>query len=101
MSHAVELVTGYTCEEVLAGGLIDTLVYDHQRYCRELQRVMQGGMLAQCEVRATRGGGQIWMACRLLPIRNDAERLLGLRLSMTDIQARKEAEYSSDTARLR
>lgn len=96
VSHAVELVTGYTCEEVLAGGLIDTLVYDRdQRYCRELvQRVMQGGMPAQCEVRVvTRGGGQIWMACRLLPIRNDAERLLGLRLSMTDIQARKEAEY--------
>ncbi|WP_346286173.1 diguanylate cyclase [Zoogloea sp.] len=96
VSHAVELIAGYRCEEVLAGGLIDTLVYDRdQRYCRELvQRVMQGGMPAQCEVRViTRAGNQIWMACRLLPIRNEAERLLGLRLSMTDIQARKEAEY--------
>lgn len=96
VNRAVETCTGYTADEVLAGDFIDLLVYDKdRRYCRDqVRQVLQTGVAAESELRiATKSGAQLWMVCRWQPIRNEAGSLLGLRASMSDVQARKEAEY--------
>ena len=96
INRAVEISTGYTPEEVLAGDFIDVLVYEKdRRYCRDqVRQVLQTGGAAESELRMlTKSGGQVWMSCRWQPIRDESGTLLGLRVSINDVQARKEAEY--------
>lgn len=96
INEAIEKATGYSVHEVLAGDFIDLLVYDRdRRYCRDqLVQALEGGTSTEFELRlVTKGGTTVWMLGRWQPIRNDAGRLLGLRATLSDIQARKEAEY--------
>lgn len=96
INGAIEKTTGYSVHEVLAGDFIDLLVYDRdRRYCRDqVAQALDGGASAEFELRlVTKDGRTLWMLGRWQPIRNDAGGLLGLRATLTDIQARKEAEY--------
>jgi diguanylate cyclase len=96
VNQAVERHTGYTPEAVLAGDFIDLLIYERdRRYCRDqISQALESGVPAEFELRVmTSAGSLLWMACHWQPIRNEAGALLGLRASMRDIQARKEAEY--------
>lgn len=96
VNGAIEKATGHGVHEVLAGDFIDMLVYERdRRYCREqLARALESGSSAEFELRlVTKAGATLWMLGRWQPIRNDAGRLLGLRVTLTDIHARKEAEY--------
>jgi diguanylate cyclase (GGDEF)-like protein/PAS domain S-box-containing protein len=96
VNQLVELYTGYSAQEVLAADFIDLLVYERdRRYCRDqIRQALEGGVQAEFELRiVTKAGSSLWMACHWQPIRNESGMLLGLRVSMNDIQARKEAEY--------
>ncbi|RTL29049.1 MAG: sensor domain-containing diguanylate cyclase [Rhodocyclaceae bacterium] len=96
INGAIEKATGYSVNEVLAGGFIDRLVYDRdRRYCRDqLAQALEGEASTEFELRlVTKDGRTVWMLGRWQPIRNDEGLLLGLRATLTDIQARKEAEY--------
>lgn len=96
VNQAVERHTGYSSGEVLAADFIELLVYERdRRYCRDqIRQTLESGVPAEFELRVmTKTGSLLWMACRWQPIRNEAGVLLGLRASMHDIQARKEAEY--------
>ncbi|MBL8458440.1 MAG: diguanylate cyclase [Zoogloea sp.] len=96
VNRAVEVSTGYTPDEVLTGDFVELLVYEKdRRYCRDqIGEVLESGVPAESELRiVTKAGKQRWMACRWQPIRNESGSLLGLRALMSDVQARKEAEY--------
>lgn len=96
VNRAIKACAGYTPEEVLAGDFVELLIYERdRRYCREQTRkVLQAGVSAESELRiVTKAGAQVWMACRWQPVHNETGMLLGLRISMSDVQARKEAEY--------
>lgn len=96
INGAIERATDYSVHEVLAGDFIDLLVYDRdRRYCREqIALALQSGSVVEFELRlVTKAGATVWMLARWQPIHNETGRLLGLRATLTDIQARKEAEY--------
>lgn len=96
VNQAVERHTGYTAEEMLAEDFVELLIYERdRRYCRDqIRQALESGVSADFELRVvTKTGSLLWMACHWQPIRNESGALLGLRASMHDIQARKEAEY--------
>ncbi|MBS0348321.1 MAG: diguanylate cyclase [Proteobacteria bacterium] len=96
INGAIERATGYSVHEVLAGDFIDLLVYDRdRRYCREqVALALQGGAVAEFELRLlTKAGATLWVLARWQPIHDETGRLLGMRATLSDIQARKEAEY--------
>ncbi len=96
INQVVERYTGYRADEVLARGFVDLVVYDRDRaYCRErVHETLSGGPPVDFELRLVGAAGNVhWMACHWQPICDADGVQLGLRFTMTDIQARKEAEY--------
>lgn len=96
INPAVERCTGFRAEEVLDGDFVELLIYERdRRFCREQTRtVLETGSPADFELRlAGKQGVALWVACHWQPIRDEAGQLIGLRVTMDDIQARKEAEY--------
>ena len=96
VNRAIERYTGRRAEEVLLGGFVDVVVYERdRRYCRDqIRKALEDGEPAEFELRLVNAGSHVqWMACHWQPIRDDEGALLGLRVTMSDIQARKEAEY--------
>lgn len=96
VNQAIERYTGRSVEEVLAGDFFELTVYERDRsYSRDLLRqALETGVAAEFELRLVNERGNVqWMASHWQPIRSDDGTLLGLRVTMTDIQARKEAEF--------
>ena len=96
VNQAIERYTGRAAEEVLASGFVDLVVYEKDRaYCLEqIRKALAGGPPAEFELRLVNPDGHTqWMACNWQPIRDEAGGLLGVRFTMSDIQARKEAEF--------
>lgn len=95
-NEAIEHATGYAVDELLSGDFIALLVYERdRRYCHDqVRQALESGMPAEFELRVVaKDGATIWMLGRWQPICNEAGRMLGLRVTLSDIQARKEAEY--------
>ena len=93
---AVERLTGHDAAALKAADFVELLVCDRDRaFCRQqLQVLLETGVPADFELRIQRrDGATLWMACHWLPVREEDGRLLSLRVSMEDIQSRKEAEY--------
>lgn len=96
ISHAVETYTGLDATEVLDGDFIERVVYERDRsFCRDqLARALAGDEVAAFELRLINPrSGVHWMSCHWQPIREEDGATLGLRITMSDIQARKEAEF--------
>ena len=96
INEAIEKATGFSVHEVLGGDVINLLIYERdRRYCRDqLAQALEHGSFAEFELRlVTKDGRTVWMLGRWQPIRNDDGVMQGLRVTLTDIQARKEAEY--------
>ena len=96
VSQIIERHTGRSVAEVLAGDFVDLVVYERDRAnCRDqIRRALSDERIGESELRLVGGSrGVQWMSCHWQPIRDDEGRLLGLRVTMSDIQARKEAEY--------
>ncbi len=96
INGAIERATGHSVHEVLAGDFIDLLVYDRdRRYCRDqVALALQSGTVVEFELRLlTKAGTTLWVLARWQPIHDEAGQLLGMRATLSDIQARKEAEY--------
>ncbi len=96
INASIERVSGYTPAECqAAAGLVDLIVYEKDRpfLAKELERdLREEKAAARLEVRLRRKDGTIgWVELNWRPVYGDG-RYLGLRLSMDDIQARKEAE---------
>ena len=96
VNQAIERYTGQPVDVVLAGDFVDLVVYERDRaYCRDqIRQALSSGVAAEFELRLVNGRGSVqWMACYWQPVRSDDGALLGLRATMSDIQARKEAEF--------
>lgn len=95
LSHAIKTYTGLDASEVLDGDFIDRVVYERDRgFCRDqLTRALAGDDVAAFELRLINPRcGVHWMSCHWQPISDEGGMGLGLRITMSDIQARKEAE---------
>lgn len=96
VNQAIERYTGQSVDAVLAADFVDLVVYERDRaYCRDqIRQALSSGVAAEFELRLVNGRGSVqWMACYWQPVRSDDGALLGLRATMSDIQARKEAEF--------
>ena len=94
---AVERVTGHEAATLEAADFVELLVCERDRaFCRQrLRALVERGAPDDFELRIQHhGGGVRWMACHWQPVREEDGRLVGLRVAMEDIQARKEAEYA-------
>ena len=96
INRSIERVTGYSpLECVLAGNLIEMLVCQKDRaYAEEEGRKALAGTSGDnLELRLQRKDGSlVWVAVSWHGIHEAKGRYLGLRVSLDDIQARKEAE---------
>jgi diguanylate cyclase (GGDEF)-like protein/PAS domain S-box-containing protein len=96
INRSIERFTGYTpLECVLAGNPIEMLVYQKDRRYVEEQaaRAFKGAPGDNLELRLARKDGQlVWVSANWQAVRDRQGRDLGLRVSLNDIQARKEAE---------
>jgi diguanylate cyclase (GGDEF)-like protein/PAS domain S-box-containing protein len=96
INRSIERVTGYTpLECVLAGNLIEMLVYQKDRRFAEEQgrRALAGTSGENIELRLQRKDGSlVWVAVTWQAVRDARGKYLGLRVSLDDIQGRKEAE---------
>ena len=95
-NQAVERLTGHDAAALAAADFVELLVCERdQAFCRQqLQVLVETGVPADFELRIQRrDAATVWMACHWLPVREEGGGLLGLRVSMQDIQSRKEAEY--------
>ncbi|MCK7492195.1 MAG: PAS domain S-box protein [Comamonadaceae bacterium] len=96
INRSIERVTGYSpLECVLAGNLIEMLVCQKDRaYAEEEGRKALAGTPGDnLELRLQRKDGNlVWVAVSWHGIHDAKGRYLGLRVSLDDIQARKEAE---------
>ncbi len=96
VSQVIERYTGRTAAEVLEGDFIDLVVYERDRsYCRDqIRQALANGQISEFELRLVSGNrGVQWISCHWHPIRDGNGLLLGLRVTMSDVQARKEAEF--------
>ncbi len=96
VSQVIERYTGRTAAEVLAGDFVDLVVYERDRgYCRDqIRRALADEQISELELRLIGGSrGVHWISWHWQPIRDGEGLLLGLRVTMSDIQARKEAEF--------
>ncbi|HTY99125.1 MAG TPA: PAS domain S-box protein, partial [Rhodocyclaceae bacterium] len=96
INRSIERVSGYTPADCqAAANLIDLLVFEKDRtfVAAELERALgEERAVAHLEVRLRRKDGSIgWVEINWQPI-YDGGRYLGLRVSLDDIQARKEVE---------
>jgi diguanylate cyclase (GGDEF)-like protein/PAS domain S-box-containing protein len=93
----VERLTGYTPEECLAAAdLAELLVHpnDREHARRQGRGARAGGSGREQELRLQhRSGSVVWVLCHWQPFLGADGRQEGVRLSVEDIQARKEAEY--------
>jgi diguanylate cyclase (GGDEF)-like protein/PAS domain S-box-containing protein len=96
VNASIERVTGYTpLECVFAGNLVETLVYQKDRKFALEQglRALQGAQPENLEFRLQhKAGGIVWVAVNWQAIHDADGRYLGLRVSVADIQQRKQAE---------
>lgn len=96
INRSIERVTGYSpLECVLAGNLIEMLVCQKDRAYAEEEgvRALSGTSGDNLELRLQRKDGSlVWVAVSWRGIHDAKGRYLGLRVSLDDIQARKEAE---------
>jgi len=96
INRSIERITGYTpLECVLAGNPIEMLVYQKDRRYVEEQaaRAFKGAPGDNLELRLARKDGElVWVSANWQAVRDGEGRDLGLRVSLNDIQARKEAE---------
>lgn len=96
VNRSIERVTGYTpLECVLAGNLVEMLVYqpDRRYATEEGRRALKGTTGDDLELRLQRKDGSlVWVIVTWQAVRDAAGKYLGLRVSMDDIQARKQAE---------
>lgn len=82
-------------ECALAGDLVETLVYvkDRKFALQEAKRALSSSGTGSFELRLQRkDGGLVWVAVGWQPIHSADGKYLGLRVSMDEIQARKDAE---------
>lgn len=96
VSQVIERYTGRSAAEVLAGDFVDLVVYERDRgYCRDqIRRALADEQISELELRLIGGSSGVqWISCHWQPIRDGEGLLLGLRVTMSDIQARKEAEF--------
>lgn len=96
VNRAVERFIGSDVDKVVAQGFVDMLVYERDRvFCRDrIRQALESGVVTEFELRLVDGHGKMqWMSCHWQPIWDGEQRLVGLRGTMNDIQARKEAEY--------
>ncbi|MDY0011611.1 MAG: GGDEF domain-containing protein [Rhodocyclaceae bacterium] len=97
VSPSVETLTGYSREECLAcEDVVELVVHDSDRAHARSQgrQAAAGGRGVGVELRLDRRDGQIrWVACHWSPFLGPSGDQTGVRLSVEDIQARKEAEY--------
>jgi diguanylate cyclase (GGDEF)-like protein/PAS domain S-box-containing protein len=96
INRSIERVSGYTPAECQAAeSLVQLLVFDKDRsfVATELERALaEERAVAHLEVRLRRKDGSVgWVEINWQPIYGGG-RYLGLRVSMDDIQARKEVE---------
>lgn len=96
VNPSIERVTGYTPEECLqAKNLIALLIYERDRRFAldHALRAIEGSQGRNFETRLTRKDGQvIWVALNWQAIYDANGSYQGLRVSVDEIQARKEAE---------
>lgn len=97
VSPSALALTGYSREECLASrDLVALLVLDSDRaHARNQARMAaEGGRGAGVELRLLRRDGQVrWVACHWSPFLDAQGLQVGVRLSVEDIQTRKETEY--------
>lgn len=96
VSQVIERYTGRSAAEVLAGDFVDLVVYERDRgYCRDqIRRALADEQISELELRLIGGSSGVqWISCHWQPIRDGEGLLLGLRVTMSDIRARKEAEF--------
>lgn len=96
VNRSIERVTGFSpLECALAGNLIETLVYQKDRkFAKEAATAaLEGTAGSNLELRLQKkGGGVVWVMVNWQPIYDTAGEYMGLRVSIDEIQARKEAE---------
>jgi len=96
VSPSVERLTGYTPQFCLqAGNLLELLVYEKDRryFMDTALNAIPGGTGENFELRIRRCDGKvIWVALHWQPVPGQGGEYLGLRVSVDEIQARKEAE---------
>lgn len=96
VNRSVERVTGYAAIEcLLSTNLIDMLVFEKDvKRAREVAlKALSGGTGENFELRFRRKDGSIvWTVLNWQPINDPEGAFLGLRVSVDDIQDRKEAE---------
>lgn len=96
INASVERITGYSVQECMAArDLVDLLVYDKDRAHTRAQalKAYHGEQSHTYELRlARKDGALVWVAMNWRALRDDHHRLTGLRVSVDDIQDRKQAE---------
>lgn len=96
LNRSIERVTGYSRAEcLLATNLIELLAMPEERaeLLKLARAALRGDGRHNYEVRILcKGGEPLWVACHWQAMRAPGGRLLGVRLSMEDIHARKDAE---------
>ncbi|HUW37689.1 MAG TPA: diguanylate cyclase [Rhodocyclaceae bacterium] len=96
VNRSVERVTGYTPQECLAAkNVVELLVYEKDRgyLLSQGRKALQGGQGQNFEIRLQRkDGAVIWVALNWQAIYDAAGGYQGVRVSVNEIQARKEAE---------
>jgi diguanylate cyclase (GGDEF)-like protein/PAS domain S-box-containing protein len=97
VNPSVERLSGYTPAECAAAeDLVELLVHPNDReHARvQAQAAAAGASGREQELRLRhRSRGAVWVQCHWRPFLGAEGRQEGVRLSMEDIQARKEAEY--------
>jgi len=96
ISRSVERVSGYSRAEcLLAPSLIELMVplKDRPQLTSLGRSALAGEGRSDFEIRIQRKDGTLrWVACHWVAMKNAAGRMLGVRLSVEDIQARKDVE---------
>ncbi|WP_374400736.1 diguanylate cyclase [Niveibacterium sp.] len=96
ISRSVERVSGYSRAEcLLAPSLIELMVplKDRPQLTSLGRSALAGEGRSDFEIRIQRkDGGLRWVACHWVAMKNADGRMLGVRLSVEDIQARKDVE---------
>lgn len=96
INRSVERITGYTpLECLLSSNLVDMLVFDKDRKLalEVALKALHGSTGDNFEVRLKRKDGSLlWAVINWQPIYSPTGEYLGLRVSVDEIQARKEAE---------